>query len=266
MTELIDNLAWPVNTIMVSKKHRVLFTPIAKNACTSLKRLFVRLSGHPDTANILQSGVHSGLANGNTGLVLGDFSQGEASEILHDDRYYRFAVLRNPAERAVSGYINKFVLVTPPGKADGNPLDTESMIDWVYAQRGEKPDYDRAITFAEFVDSLVATEDSVLDTHFRSQHEFLAGQDFDELFSVEKLDRLKPILEEKFRQPFELERANSRTVRKFWWKRTRFEQLRPKQLQKYRSLPETRLFITPEIKQKLESRFKVDVNLWNATI
>ena len=73
-------------------------------------------------------------------------------------------------KRAVSAYINKFVVVPTPRGPDGVPVVIAGTIDWVYAQRGEPPDYDRAVTFAEFVDSIVKNSDADLDTHFKSQH------------------------------------------------------------------------------------------------
>jgi len=247
----IDNSQWPLNMIMVSTEHRVLFTPIPKNACTSLKRLFVRLSGHPDTDGILGQDIHSCLASQETGLVLGDYSAQEATDILADDSYYRFTVLRNPMERVVSAYVNKFIIVPPPRDMDGRPIVIAGTVDWVYAQRGEEPDYDRAISFEEFVESIVQNSDDMLDTHFKSQQSCLADQHFDDFFVVEEIERIKPVLGSKFGQTAELEHANKRKKRRPLFKRQRWDQLLPRQLQRYRPLPSARFFITTELKQKL---------------
>jgi len=265
MTNPIDNSEWPLNTIMVSKKHRVLFTPIAKNACTSLKRLFVKLSDHPDTERILKQDIHSCLAKGGTGLVLSDFSASEATEIMSDDSYYHFAVLRNPLERSVSAYLNKFVVVPPPRGPDGAPVDVAGVVDWVYAQRGEKPDYDRAITYTEFVEACVNSDDDHLDTHFRSQQSFLRRQKLDGLFSVEKMALLKPVLESKYGRPVELEHENIRKKRKILLRRARYEQLLPGELEKHRPLPQGGVFLTTKISKKLKHRFKGDISLWEST-
>ena len=264
MNHSIDNSAWPLNITMVSKEHRVLFTPIAKNACTSLKRLFVRLSGHPYAEQILQEDIHSCLVNGKTGLVLSDYSRDEATEILNDKSYYRFAVLRDPLERSVSAYVNKFVTVPPPRGPDGVPIDISGVVDWVYAQRGEAPDYDRAITFVEFVDSCI--NDDHLDTHFKSQHSYLSGLEFDDLFAVERMDRLNSVLESKFGQTVELEHENTRKKRKILFRRKRYEQLLPAELKKYRPLPPGKAFLTAEISKKLRHRFKVDFDLWKSAL
>jgi hypothetical protein len=261
----IDNSQWPLNTIMVSTKHRVLFTPIPKNACTSLKRLFVRLSGHPDTDGILGQDIHSCLASQATGLVLGDYSAQEATDILADDSYYHFTVLRNPMERVVSAYVNKFIIVPPPRDMDGRPIVIAGTVDWVYAQRGEEPDYDRAISFEEFVESIVQNSDDMLDTHFKSQQSCLAGQHFDDFFVVEEIERIKPVLGSKFGQTAELEHANKRKKRRPLFQRQRWDQLLPRQLQRYRPLPSARFFITTELKQKLQYRFRTDLSLWETS-
>ena len=38
-------LPWPAGSMMVSEKHRVLYSPVAKCACTSLKTMMVNLAG-----------------------------------------------------------------------------------------------------------------------------------------------------------------------------------------------------------------------------
>jgi len=62
----VDNSAWPLNSLLISQKHRVIYTPIAKNANTSLKRMFVRLSGHPQSDEILAGDVHTWLTSNRT--------------------------------------------------------------------------------------------------------------------------------------------------------------------------------------------------------
>jgi hypothetical protein len=54
--------------------------------------------------------VHTYLTSNQTGLSLCDYSPGDATEILSDPSYFRYVVLRDPLARAVSGYLDKFVL------------------------------------------------------------------------------------------------------------------------------------------------------------
>jgi len=121
ITKIIDNSEWPLNSLLVSQKHRVIYTPIAKNANTTLKRLFVRLSGYARSDEILGGDVHTYLTSNQTGLSLCDYSPGDATEILSDPSYFRYVVLRDPLARAVSGYLDKFVLYPPPSGTHGEP-------------------------------------------------------------------------------------------------------------------------------------------------
>ena len=97
---IVDNSAWPLNSLLVSQKHRVIYTPIAKNANTSLKRMFVRLSGYSRSDEILAGDVHTYLTSNPTGLSLCDYSPEDATKILGDPDYFRYVVLRNPLVRA----------------------------------------------------------------------------------------------------------------------------------------------------------------------
>jgi len=142
----VDNSAWPLNSLLISQKHRVIYTPIAKNANTSLKRMFVRLSGHPQSDEILAGDVHTWLTSNRTGLSLCDYSPENATKILGDSDYFRYVVLREPLARAVSGYLDKFILYPPPPGSRGEPpIVIGTVIDWVYQRRGEAPDYERAV-------------------------------------------------------------------------------------------------------------------------
>ena len=150
---LVDNQNWPLNTILVSQKYKVLYTPVAKNANTTLKRLFVRLSGHPKTHEILRSGIHTYLLENRTGLVLADYTPEVATEILQDSAYFRFIVLREPLKRVVSGYLEKFVVNAPlPGDLGEPFIVIKRAIDWAYERRGKTPDYAASISFNQFAE------------------------------------------------------------------------------------------------------------------
>ena len=75
-----DNSQWPLNSFLVSQEKRVLFMPIAKNANTSLKQMFVRLSGHDKVNQILNGNIHINLTSQATGLSLCDYTPNEARE------------------------------------------------------------------------------------------------------------------------------------------------------------------------------------------
>lgn len=249
--------------MLVSRGHRVMFMPIAKNANTSLKRLFVRLSGHPDHQQILAGNVHSYLTSHNTGLRLSDYTREEVRDLLNDGRYFRFVVLRNPLARATSGYLSKFVRDRQFENPNiESPEVIRPAIDWVYAQRKQPPDYRRSITFEEFVDYLVSNDDDDLDTHFRSQASYLEGFKFDFTAVQENLRPLVRKLEKRFEQPVQIEHRNiTARKRNVFRKRGAAGQL-PVELYSNRKLANDSQLMTAEIKRKLSCRFARDMELW----
>ena len=264
---IIDNSSWPLNSLLVSQKHRVIYTPIAKNANTSLKRLFVRLSGYPQSDEILAGDVHTYLTSNPTGLSLCDYSPEEATQILGDPEYFRYVVLRDPLVRVVSAYLDKFLLNPPPPGARGEPpIVIGTVIDWVYARRGEAPDYKRSITFEEFVSHLSENDDSKLDTHFKPQECYFEQQSFDYIGTLDRLDRLIKLLESRFDQKIELEHKNRTKRRKPFLRRRGQEKLLREQLRAQRSLPHASELLTDPLAERLTRRYATDFELWQEAL
>ena len=197
--------------------------------------MFVRLSGYPQSDEILAGDVHTYLTSNPTGLSLCDYSPEDATEILGDPEYFRYVVLRDPLVRAVSGYVDKFILYPPPGPHGEPPIVIGTVIDWVYERRGETPDYKRSITFEEFVSHLFESEDGILDTHFKSQQCYLEHQN--------RTLRRKPLL-----------------------RRRGQEKLLPAQLNAQRSLPHASELLTDELAEHLKSRYATDYELWQEAL
>ena len=263
----VDNSAWPLNSLLVSQKHRVIYTPIAKNANTSLKRMFVRLSGYPQSDEILAGDVHTYLTSNQTGLSLCDYSPEDATKILGDPDYFRYVVLREPLARAVSGYLDKFCLTPPtPGLNGEPPIVIGTVIDWVYERRGEAPDYERSITFEEFVNHLCENEDRELDTHFKSQQCYFEQQSFDYVGTLDRMEQLIKVLESRFGQKIELEHRNRTLRRKPLLRRRGQEKLLPAKLRAQRTLPHASELLTDEIVEQLRSRYTADYQLWQEAL
>jgi len=255
----VDNSAWPLNSLLVSQKHRVIYTPIAKNANTSLKRMFVRLSGNPQSDEILAGDVHTWLTSNRTGLSLCDYSPEDATEILGNPDY--------PLARAVSGYLDKFILYPPPPGANGEPpIVIGTVIDWVYERRGEAPDYQRSITFEEFVSHLFENEDRKLDTHFKSQECYFEQQTFDYTGTLDRMERLVKVLESRFDQKIKLEHQNRTLRRRPILRRRGQEKLLPAQLQAQRTLPHASELLTDDLAEQLKSRYAADHELWQEAL
>ena len=263
MTKTIDNSQWPLASLLVSQKHQVIYTPIAKNANTTLKRMFVRLSGHPRSEEMLNGDVHTYLTSNPTGLSLCDYSPEDAAQILDDPNYFRFIVLREPLRRAVSGYVEKFIIHPTSDSRPGEPEAViRSVIDWVYESRGETPDYDRSITFEEFVNYLSRNEDRSLDTHFKSQESYIEQQTFDFIGTVERMDLLVKVLKSQFSQKIKMEHRNRVSRRRPLLRRHGQGNLLPAQLRVRRALPHADELLTDELTEQLKNRFAADLELW----
>jgi hypothetical protein len=75
--------------------------------------------------------------------------------------YFKFAFVRNPWDRLVSCYSNKFA---DRGKGLGGPQKREEA-------------FPPSMTFTEFVEAVHATPDEEANPHFRSQHTVVCGPD-----------------------------------------------------------------------------------------
>lgn len=187
-------LGWPLAQVFVSQRSRVLYCPIGKVACTFLKRQMVRISdvAHADT---IIDHVHALTDTIITGLQLSDYPQQEARAFIDAPDYFRFAVLRNPRDRLLSAYIEKFVI----GRTNtGNIRHTREVVAKVQGIDGAtEPDFDRGITFRQFVSTVTGSNPARLDPHWRPQTQYLAGIRYDRLFRIEDIDSVIDMLEER---------------------------------------------------------------------
>ncbi|KAL5013546.1 hypothetical protein ScPMuIL_007816 [Solemya velum] len=103
-----------LNHILVNDEHKLLYCYIPKVACTNLKRIFLILSGKMNTTNLLDLQSNDVHHQYNKYLTyLSDFSFDEA--MLRLKNYKKVVYVREPFERILSAYVNKF-----EGKNTGN--------------------------------------------------------------------------------------------------------------------------------------------------
>ncbi|MEJ8568178.1 sulfotransferase family 2 domain-containing protein [Elongatibacter sediminis] len=259
-----DVMQWPMITVLVSHRHRVMYTPIAKNANTTYKRLFVELSGHPSSEVLLDGDVHVNLLAQPTGLVLADYTPEHAAAILGNANYFHFTLLRNPLERAVSGYLDKFVR-SPVRKNPNNRnhLVIQDALDWVYEHRGEPVDHERLITFREFVDYLEQVPDTALDTHFKAQSAYLVHQNIDFISTTENQQPLLAELEQRFGRHIEVEHFNRTAGPQHGEYGNDAADLLPARIRAKRGLPKPSELLVPDLAERLRKRFARDFELWS---
>lgn len=185
-------IGWPLAQVFVSKPARVIYCPIGKNACTFLKAEVAR-TARPAFMNYMARDIHFITDHVRTGLQLSDYPEAEARALAADPAYLRFAVLRDPFDRLLSAYVEKFVIGRT---APDNIQHTVSVVAPVQRAEGlGQPDHDRGISFRQFVEHLAVADPTQLDAHWRPQALYLAGMTYDRLFRIDALDRVMEMLE-----------------------------------------------------------------------
>lgn len=186
------SLGWPLDQVFVSRAAGVIYCPIGKNACSYLKSLMLHLSDHPHAAVIAQN-VHLLTDYVRTGLQLSDYEEGEVAAMIADPGILKVAVLRDSRDRLLSAYTEKLMLNR---LAVGNIHHARSVVRPAQARRGvAAPDFDRGITFRDFVEQVTRDPRATLDPHWRPQHLYLQGIAYDRLYRFDAIDALVDDLE-----------------------------------------------------------------------
>jgi hypothetical protein len=99
-----NGLPWPLWQMILIRNRKLVYNPIGKSASTSLLTTIVAKSDIPERLKSLPIHTHT------TGLQLGDLPRDEALSILQDQTYSKIAVIRDPFDRLVSAFLDKFVV------------------------------------------------------------------------------------------------------------------------------------------------------------
>jgi hypothetical protein len=185
-----NGLRWPYGPMMVSERHKLFYIPVAKCACTSLKSMMVRLAGIAQPEIALELGVHLVTDRFNTGVQLKDKPMDLAREILASDEYFKFSVIRDPFERLISAYLEKFVYKR---HSERNLLHTRAVIAAV--QGTQSIDLQRGISFDDFLHYILQQDPFELDAHWRPQHLYFRGvPHISRIFHLENIGELEGYL------------------------------------------------------------------------
>lgn len=177
---------------------------IPKNSCTSVKKTLLAFEPEEKRSRIRQHRFHETMQS-TFGLDIKQF--------FNDDFGPLTVLVRHPAERLVSCYIDKFV----------NPLLKDRnfepfVIPHIIAAQilcGVKPDTDRSISFSEFVDYIIATPPWRLDAHWRPQADFLGNLERERTTNFVRSDNLD-YLASTYGLDFEAKRHNSSGGKAFY--------------------------------------------------
>jgi Sulfotransferase family len=182
-------LEWPYPQLFIATNVRVLYCPIAKTGCTALKRVMIGISDIKNKDRILRSKhIATVTDQGYTGIQLKDLSPDDKLEAIEGSNYYRFSVLRQPEARLLSAYWEKFVVNR---RVRSNLRHTRPVIEAVYRRKGRRhADVRAGISFNEFVSHISGSDPTDLDPHWKPQHLFLQGVEYDDLYDLSDLTAL----------------------------------------------------------------------------
>ena len=185
---------------LVNPGKRFTYVPIPKVACSSLKRWFMQsLEGVEVPRPTVRGEIHN-LAKPYTLENYGWFKQ-----LAVSCRYRHICFVRNPWERVVSAYVEKFVGPDPINFANKSVVEAiavkrgqlgELTLEYPFAV-GERKfllkidpqlDYGAVVRFCDFVEYLCEQEDFKLNPHWRPQATFTRGFTFFFTGKVENLD------------------------------------------------------------------------------
>lgn len=258
-------LLWPKNSYLVLQGPKLIYCPIAKNASSTLKRLFVRLSDLREKESFLESRkVHASLQGNRTGLSLKDYPEDEAQRMIRSRDYFRIVVLRNPHERLVSGYLQKFWIFPNNNPTCPAHRMIKEPIDWVYQRNGRPVDYRRSITFRDFVDYLIQNDDKHIDAHWKPQVNYLSDVSFDYYGCVERIDDLRRVLRERLGNDVMLERSNVSPNAVSLVTSVPCSDLLPGELVVLGALPNSAQLLDSSLRPVVRQRYKDDFDLYES--
>ncbi|XP_041356999.1 carbohydrate sulfotransferase 11-like [Gigantopelta aegis] len=153
-----------LRNIFVNDKYKILYCAVPKIACTNWKRIFIILSGKVDETDPMKlkaREVHGILEAKQTHLS--DFSPEEINHRIKN--YYKFMFTREPFERLLSAYRNKF--------ASNNVVFRRGFGKKILARYRLNPSRKEVltgagVTFLEFIQYLVdSTREEALNSHWK---------------------------------------------------------------------------------------------------
>ena len=245
--------------------HKVLFLYIPKVACTVLKATLVMNSPRRDAYLASGTPIHDFIAE--------ERRAGINQAAIGGTDIYRFTVLREPAARIVSAYLNKFA---SRGKheAPGITRDKNHAIQSAQEMAEIPADLARGITFEEFVHFLAQARDAELNLHWTPQVRFVGNDltQYDHVGCFERLADTFDLLEQRF--GYQTERDSAPHLAGSRNNTTRYNpevkladphRWLPAELRTLRlGYPPADSFLTPALREIIRTRFAEDAALHEA--
>lgn len=238
----------PAGYYLINENLKTVYCSIPKNACTLFKTMMVDNSPLKESFEASGLGIHDFLSQ-----RIEDIGADYLLECLNSPDYFKFAILRNPFDRAVSGYLDKFAKHVVP------EAFVQDIILNVQTSLGLAKDIEKSITFSQFVDYLARTPDQDLNDHWRSQHSFISTVGFDFIGQFEKMPSVIASLENVFGINIQKKVSSHITQYKQFESLQDFQNMYPQQLRSLEAMPNPLQLATGEVRRKLNSRYRRDI-------
>lgn len=194
-----------MQSFLVSEEYKILYCPIAKNACSSLKKMMVDIADLPGSVKSQHPDIHILIDSFNLGIRLSEFDESKKLQILNNRDYFSFVVVREPYKRIVSAYVEKFVLHRLDERQWPHIAPVIAAIQHV---EFENIDFKKGVTFQQFVDYLLTTDDDELDTHWCPQIMYTDKVEFTSIFKISSISKLADFISSIVGRPVEITREN----------------------------------------------------------
>lgn len=247
LCRLANRVTWPESDYLLDPRQRFIYCPIAKAACSSVKRWFLEIvgdvrpfSGHDDAR------LHEHTLRAQQGAALG---------LLRNERIFTFTFVRNPWSRLVSAYLNKCLTLNKISEGFLRSLGRGDMVEQARISR-----LPPTVTFRQFVHFLGTGNPRQFDVHWRPQHLFLRDNRFDFIGRVERLDEDFAVVGARLKIDHPLGHINV----------TRYDRetacdivadCTPQELQARGAFPDYRQFYTPELQRLVGHIYARDIEL-----
>jgi hypothetical protein len=263
---------WPEMSYLVNQEYKFVYCPIPKVASTSLYCIMYLLSNPSERYKELtkfalstQRGVAEGVNDYvhdlhryvRHNLTLGNYSRKETRKIINSEQYFKFTVVRDPWKRLTSAYLNKLVDVDNP---DELLPSARTVIEGFYAMKCLKPDYEKSITFRQFLDYIAATEERYLDVHWKTQNAFLENIKLDFVGKLETLSDDFEYIKRRInlKENLVLPKQNVTNYEKAVDSPYNYADLYPKELKQLERRPNYQSYYTSDLVDLVKQRYKCD--------
>ncbi len=236
--------------LLCNEEHRIIYCPIEKNSCTFFKQILVDNSRYAQPYR-------------DSGLPVHDYLKQEpilridTLDKLASDEYLKFVVVREPIERIVSAYLNKFVTNR------ASPMAVKATADYEQMFELDKP-LRRLLTFHEFSRLICRQRDRDMDVHWRPQEFFVRGflDKFDWIVPMNAIPEFLCVLEGRMGVTLPRGRTANQTSYAQLDNDELFDKKTPEELRAMEGLPRKDKLVNERMLERLSQRYRHDIELY----